>query len=91
MAATSSITGESGCARHLQLWPSSPAVFDDGRLRVVDRNRLLYAGPASIKQSTREIAGLNQRSLMSSPYSDKLDCSTGTPGPMVEDTETLFR
>ena len=35
----------------------------------------LATGPTSTKNS----------------YNDSVDCSTGTPGPIVEDTETFFR
>jgi hypothetical protein len=59
-----------------------PAVFDDVGLRL--------APSAYINQLRFKSRALSrERRLLTYKASD--DCSTGTPGPIVEDTEIFFR
>jgi hypothetical protein len=61
-----------------------PAVFDDGRPSL----RLAAYARTGINQSNDLVKSIQ---ILRAAQSGSEDCSTGTPGPMVEDTDTFLR
>jgi len=90
-----------GCLRNKQqLCSHPPAVLDDGRsVRMAHRGVSATHRAGNINQtfqqrtidSNKRLQITGDRSARGQLYSDSDDCSTGTPGPMVEETEIFFR
>ena len=69
-----------------------PAVFDDEP--VIDETSA--TGPASIQKNQfnktiQHQTRIIDTTLVLNRYSDRVEISTGTPGPMVEDSDNFFR